>query len=655
MPHVEPLRAGDPAAVGPYRLAGRLGAGGRGVVYLGRTRTGALVAVKVLHEGLVAGDRLAAAVAAARTVEPYGVARVLDASTEGRAYIVSEYVDGPSLRQSGRLTGDDLRHLAVVTATALTAVHRAGLVHGSLTPTNVLLAADGPRLTDFTLLHCLTPPHPPEQLAGTLAYAAPEQVAGPAVGAAAGAAADVFSWGAVLVFAATGTPPFGDDAPSAVIHRVLHDEPRLGDLPRALREVVAACLAKDPAARPGMRDVVLRLTASARRPTPPPAAPDWERTPDRAWDAPTLHPAPPAQMPATAPPAQAEPDVFAHAAAQETEEWDAPHGDFARPAKTGQHPVFAHPNASPLEAVPTPPPLTHHHTSPAPAAWPHHDGTGEMRAGGPSAFAAGQDSALPPTGPTATAPHHDPGDEARAGGPSAIAAGRDGPVPFATGQEHGRATEAGGGGDPLRTGESRGEHPAVPAFGQGGGDGGGRRRVLTVVVAVLAGVVVVVLGGAIWWLTPATPDTVPSPESSAEPSGRGSTRASTGRSDGAFDGGAGESSGRRGTASSTAADGGLAVVYLRPEGVRAGGCWSGGEVTLRALVRRNGGATALHYTWVVDGAPIGRSSALVAENGRRYLIAPQTLRGTGGTHEVSLRITAPAVVQRTITVTMCES
>lgn len=674
MPHVEPLRAGDPAAVGPYRLAGRLGAGGRGVVYLGRTRTGALVAVKVLHEGLA--DRLAASIAAARAVEPYGLARVLDTSTDGRPYVVSEYVNGPSLQQAGRLTGEQLRHLAIATATALTAVHQAGLVHGALTPTNILLASDGPRLTDFALptrplreapahasdrlaepltftapeLLAGTPVHPtpgregeahptPEHLAGTLshptreqyagalAYAAPERLAGQAVGVA----ADVFSWAAVLVFAATGTPPFGDDEPSAVIHRVLHEEPPLGDLPRALREVVAACLAKDPAARPGMRDVVLRLTVSTRRPAPPPTAPDWERTPDRAWDAPTLLP-PSAQTHGPAPAARDRSGPDVGAAALETEEWDAPHQDVTPPAMTGEHPLPPHPSTPPTEAARTPPPSTHQVSS-GPATSPHH-GTDTTSTGtfSPQGPAAAQ------SGPPLTTPHPDGNNGARGSAPSAFAAPQDA---FAASWGNGRATDAGGG-EPLRAGESWTGDPAVPASGQGGGasgEGGGRRRrVLTVVVAVLAAVVVVVLGGAIVWLTPAAPDTAPSPEPSGEVSGRADAKPSPG-----------------GRGTSNPAEG-LAVVALRAEGVREGECWRGGEVTVRALVRRSGGATAFRYAWVVDGVTAARSSAVVAEDGRRYLSAPQTLRGAGGgAHDVSLRITAPVAVRRTISVTMCPS
>ncbi|MEV4224436.1 serine/threonine-protein kinase [Nonomuraea sp. NPDC049725] len=265
MPNVEPLREGDPAAVGPYRLAGRLGAGGQGVVYLGVARDGGPVAVKVLREG-VADDRFAREIAAARRVEPFCIAQVLDASSGGgRPYIVTEYVDGPSLQQAGRHTGAELQRLAVATATALAAIHQAGVVHRDFKPANVLLGPGGPRVIDFGIARALDSGlTATSSIVGTPAYMAPEQLAGEQVGPA----ADVFAWASVIVFAATGTPPFGDDSLPAVINRILHNEPRAGDLPPVLREVVLDCLAKDPARRPAMQDVLLRLLGG---PAPHPA------------------------------------------------------------------------------------------------------------------------------------------------------------------------------------------------------------------------------------------------------------------------------------------------------------------------------------------------------------------------------------------------
>ncbi|WP_188189790.1 serine/threonine-protein kinase [Nonomuraea sp. SYSU D8015] len=255
MSHVEPLREGDPPAVGPYRLFGRLGAGGQGVVYLGQGPDGRPVAVKVLREGL-ADERFAKEIEAARRVEPFCIAQVLDASLGGRPYIVTEYVEGPSLQQAGRHTGADLQRLAVATATALAAIHQAGIVHRDFKPANVLLGQGGPRVIDFGIARSVESGlTATSSIVGTPAYMAPEQLAGERIGPA----VDVFAWASVMVFAATGSPPFGEDSLPAVINRILHNEPQLGDLPQPLRSIVLACLAKDPARRPAMRDVLLQL------------------------------------------------------------------------------------------------------------------------------------------------------------------------------------------------------------------------------------------------------------------------------------------------------------------------------------------------------------------------------------------------------------
>ncbi|WP_433509666.1 protein kinase domain-containing protein [Nonomuraea sp. CA-143628] len=252
----QPLLPEDPGAVGPYRLVGRLGEGGQGVVYLAQAPNGGPVAVKVLLDGLVGDDRFAKEVAAARRVEPFCIAQVLDASLGARPYIVTEYVEGPSLQQAGRHSGGDLQRLAVATATALAAIHAAGIVHRDFKPANVLLGRDGPRVIDFGIARATDSALTVTSgIVGTPAYMAPEQLAG----APAGPAADVFAWGSVIVYAAGGEPPFGQDSLPAVISRILNNEPQLGDLPRSLQAIVYACLSKDPARRPTMQDVLLAL------------------------------------------------------------------------------------------------------------------------------------------------------------------------------------------------------------------------------------------------------------------------------------------------------------------------------------------------------------------------------------------------------------
>ncbi|GLY79112.1 MDR family MFS transporter [Actinoallomurus iriomotensis] len=265
----DPLRPGDPQRLGEYELTGRLGEGGQGVVFLGRAPDGAQVAVKLLRVGQggdeAARRRFVRELATAERVAGFCTARVLDADAEGDTpYIVSEYVDGPSLqdlvRDQGPRTGDDLMRLAIATATALAAIHEAKIVHRDFKPPNVLMSPDGPRVIDFGIARALDAPGTlTSQVVGTPAYMAPEQVAG----APLGPAADMFAWGTTILFAATGRSAFGSDSIPAVLHRVLHVDADVSMLPQPLAALVNACLNKDPARRPAATDVLLSLLGRA--------------------------------------------------------------------------------------------------------------------------------------------------------------------------------------------------------------------------------------------------------------------------------------------------------------------------------------------------------------------------------------------------------
>ncbi|NUK12076.1 PQQ-binding-like beta-propeller repeat protein [Streptomyces lunaelactis] len=252
-----PLGTGDPLRLGPYRLLGVLGEGGMGKVYIGQDNTGHTAAVKVLRPELAHDHNLAQRFVReaqmAQAVTSTGVARVLGAHTEGgRPWIATEFLTGPTLDQAVGVHGpfDDsaVRALAAAIARTLRDIHTAGLVHRDLKPSNIVLTSSGPRVIDFGIArpeHGLTLTTTGE-VPITPGYGAPEQVLGQRVGAP----ADVFSLGAVLVYAASGARAFDGGHVAAVQYEVVHGEPQLGHLPEQLRPLIAPCLSKDPAFRP---------------------------------------------------------------------------------------------------------------------------------------------------------------------------------------------------------------------------------------------------------------------------------------------------------------------------------------------------------------------------------------------------------------------
>ncbi|MEU0086870.1 protein kinase [Streptomyces sp. NPDC006274] len=268
---MQPLDPGEPRSIGAYRLLGRLGAGGMGRVYLGRSAGGRTVAVKVVHPHFALDDEFRARfrreVEAARRVGVEWTAPVLDADPDAPVpWVATGYVAGPSLSQAvtehGPLPDASVRVLGFGLARALTAVHALGLVHRDVKPSNVLLTLEGPRLIDFGIARATDGTASLTSTGvsvGSPGYMAPEQILGKGVTGA----ADVFSLGAVLAYAATGAAPFPGDSSAALLYMVVHEEPELGALDGDLRDLVAACLTKDPAARPGPDEVADRLAAES--------------------------------------------------------------------------------------------------------------------------------------------------------------------------------------------------------------------------------------------------------------------------------------------------------------------------------------------------------------------------------------------------------
>ncbi len=264
---MRPLDTDEPTVVGPYRLLGRIGSGGMGRVYLGRSAGGRTVAVKIVHPHFALDEEFRARfrreVDAARRVGGAWTAPVLDADPDARVpWVATAYAAGPSLTAAvtelGPLPEHTVRTLGAGLAEALTAVHGLGLVHRDVKPSNVLLTLDGPLLIDFGIARATEGTASLTSTGvsiGSPGYMSPEQILGKGVTGA----ADVFSLGAVLAYAATGVPPFPGDSSAALLYRVVHEPPELDGLTGDLREVTEACLDKDPSARPSPADITGRL------------------------------------------------------------------------------------------------------------------------------------------------------------------------------------------------------------------------------------------------------------------------------------------------------------------------------------------------------------------------------------------------------------
>ncbi|MEO3870997.1 serine/threonine-protein kinase [Nonomuraea sp. B12E4] len=298
------------AAGGRYRVLARIGSGGMGVVYLGRSAGGRTVAIKTVHvefaEDAEFRARFRREVEVARLVGGGFTAPLIDADPDAAIpWLVTEYLPSVSLREAvgdlGALPAGAVRPVAAGIAEALVSIHRAGVVHRDLKPANVLLTADGPRVIDFGIARAVdaaTVTRPGSQ-AGSPGFMSPEQVEG----APAGPAGDVFSFGSTLAYACTGAEPFGEAPWHVTMFRIQHESPRLdGIADEKLRSVIASCMERDPSRRPTAEELAERLSAMSRHGghaswPPPPVLAEIVRRRNEAENPPAV----PDLAPATAP------------------------------------------------------------------------------------------------------------------------------------------------------------------------------------------------------------------------------------------------------------------------------------------------------------------------------------------------------------------
>ncbi|MFG2230728.1 protein kinase [Streptomyces sp. NPDC048723] len=481
----EPLEAGDPRRIGSIPLAGRLGAGGMGRVYLG-IREGRYVAVKQLLPSVVGEDqdflrRFGHELDNLARLPADATAPLLDSDrTATPPWFATAYIPGLTLREAIALHGGPLPARALwlllrEAAAGLAAVHALDMVHRDLKPSNVMLTLDGLTLIDFGVARAAEQSQLTRtgMVVGTPAYMAPEQASGRR---RLSGATDVFALGSVLAYAACGQPPFGDESGHGVLYRIVHEEPDLEPLRERepdLADLVAACLDKDPEGRPTAAELLEHAGGHG-----PFTAPLWpaaitERLTERAAFAANVQEADVPTIPLTGEQPEPEPEP-------QPEPEKAPDPVPAAPAAP---PVTARPERAArrrrtrvlLAVVPvvvvaggTTLAIQHLPYASAPQAGPGNSPSAPVTApADPTASAAAPGTAGPADGsPSGTAapaqpPAQDPGQAAAAGGAGGTGPGTGpGPGTLPGGGAQPGSGSAGNSGNPANAGGSGSTRPS---------------------------------------------------------------------------------------------------------------------------------------------------------------------------------------------------